>query len=404
MQYLDTHSRQPRDTLYSWLQQRLRNAAYFACQTGFFSRNGLELFAADLRQMMATGGQFHLVVGANDGAVTRLDLEAVLDIIDPFTRAGSLVLVAFPNVFMHPKTYYVEHRDGVRHAYVGSANFTEEGLTRHIEAGLSIDSSADPSAPFNEIRTAIDKWRLQPDANAMVVSRADLGQLERDGVIGVLPLPRTAPISPGGRTPPTPRLPPLPRIVTPPPRPRIPTAVPLRPAAPSVSASAGAPLSIVKRLSNLDTKGFRLAPGTPYIALPSNLLSKLPTRPYGKNNEPRLDLHIEARLLSVRGPVVSSGTADTNITGVGMGNVKKSHTDLRMNILKVITTGIVHLASANGVSVPQAGDLAVIDIYPTVPLCHITFITDAPTKAHLAPMLTNRSWGPAPPGTVPSWP
>ncbi len=404
MQYLDTNSRQPQDTLYVWLQQRLGNAAYFACQTGFFSHDGLALFAGELGRALTLGGQVHIVVGANNAAVGRHALEAALDIVEPFGGAGSIVLAVFPNVFMHPKTYYIEGRDGVRHAYVGSANFTEEGLTRHIEAGISLDSTVDPSAPLNEIRAAIDKWRLQADPNAILVRRADLAQLERDGTIGVPLTPRPATSTGGGRPGSVSRFPSLPRIITPPPRPRITPAAPA--VAPPLSALAGAgpQLSIVKRLSRLDTKGFRLEPGTLYIALPASLASQLPMTRSGRNREPRLNLPIEARLLSVRGPAVSSGNVDTNITHVGTGAVRKSHTDLRLNILKVITTGVVHLATSNGVSVPHAGDFAVIDVYPTVPLCRITFVTDPPTKARLSPMLTNRSWGPVTAGVVPPWP
>ncbi|MBK8460753.1 MAG: hypothetical protein IPL43_11720 [Micropruina sp.] len=161
---------------------------------------------------------------------------------------------------------------------------------------------------------------------------------------------------------------------------------------------------MIKRLSNLDTKTFRGERGTAYIALPKDVAQFLPMNPAGENDEPRVDIAIEARLDAAPDQVVTSGVATTNITHVGMGRTASSHSDLRLNYLQVVATGIRHVVALTGATAPIAGDLAAIEFLDGVRV-RITFIADAAVKPRLEPLLNERAngWGWLPPGVIEGW-
>ena len=193
------------------------------------------------------------------------------------------------------------------------------------------------------------------------------------------------------------------------PRPRRPRSR-VTPAVPPTNRVPGAAqtlssgvVGILKRLSKEDAKGFRGEKGTPYIALPVALLSYFPTRPSGKNGEPRYDVPIVARLDSALNDPVASGFAPTNITGVGMGLIAKSHPDLRLNVLQVIIKGIEFIAQSNGVRVPKEGDYLLVEFPLSVPEVRLTFLTQAPLSARAAALLGRSRWAWLPGGSSPSW-
>ena len=99
-----------------------------------------------------------------------------------------------------------------------------------------------------------------------------------------------------------------------------------------------------------------------------------------------------------------SGSATTNVTHVGAGTSSTSHTDLRFNYLVGVRNGIQSAATANGLRVPDEGDLAAIEFLDGVRL-RITFITDPTSIANLTPLLDQRggAWGWLPPAIVGSW-
>ena len=87
-----------------------------------------------------------------------------------------------------------------------------------------------------------------------------------------------------------------------------------------------------------------------------------------------------------------------------MGAVAKSHKDLRLNFLQDIAKGITELVQENNTLSPTAGDFAVIEILPAVPLCRITFITDPRIKERFMPLCMEGAWGWVSPDIVPPWP
>jgi hypothetical protein len=353
------------------------------------------------------------VAGANESSIKRVDLEDVLDLFDkvPGNHAKSLVVVAADDLLMHPKTFYVEKADGSKHALVGSANLTHSGLSRNIEAALAVDSINDPAAPFQDIRSAIEKWHLNPGANAHPVTKATLSKLIAEGVLDQPRLPRSpqSPKSRQNRAKTFPRLGAILKLprkrravapVTPVKRPKAPAPAPIG----TLGTLPKGAVGIIKRLSARDTSGFRGETGTVHISLPSTLASHLPMAPYGKNQEPRTEVIVEARLDTVPGEVVVSGTSTTNIQFVGMGTTRTSNKDLRFNYLVAIRRGIQELAAAHGVATPAEDDLVAIELLAGVRL-RVTFITDPASIAALAPLLDEHVdvWGWLPPGVISGW-
>lgn len=413
MRYLDTGSRDPADTLYSWLAMALPDATYFGCQTGYFSYDGIFPLEGDFLSLLQRTGTLRLVVGANESGVRKVDLEDVLDLFGraPGNPHTSLTLVAADDILMHPKTYYVEKGDGTQHAFVGSANLTNPGLSRNIEAALVIDSVNDPGAPFSEIRQAIDTWHSPGQANAYRVTYASLLKLVADGVIDQPARSRPAQ-SPKARQQRSKVFPSLGAILklSRKKRPVAPKSVAKRPQktgpAPigTLNTLPYGSIGIIKRLSALDTKGFNGGTGTLYMALPNALTAHLPMQPYGKNQEPRTDVTVEARLDSVPTEVVFSGDSPTNITHVGAGATKTSHGDLRFNYLTKVMRGVEALVAGFAVRRPGAGDLAALE-FLSGQRVRVTFITEAAAITNLTPLLDQHgnSWGWLPPSVIAPW-
>lgn len=413
MRYLDSASRDPADTLYTWLDDVLPDATYFGCQTGYFAYDGIFPLESHLVDLLTRSGQLRLVVGANEGSLRSVDLEDVLDLFDkaPGNAAKSLILAAADDVLMHSKTYYVERSDSSRHAFIGSANLTHSGLSRNIETGIAIDSTTSPGAPFDEIRAAIEYWHATPPKNARHVTRASLGQLVADGVVDQV-RPRRPSRSPRDRRARAVvfpalgailRLPRKKRAVAPQ-TPVTPPATPPQVPSGTLATLPGGAVGVIKRLTALDTKGFNGGTGTLYIALSYELADYLPMSPYGKNTEPRVDVSVEARIDTVPGEVVLSGSSPTNITHVGAGGSTTSHSDLRFNYLTAVKRGIEDLAAAHNVRTPDEGDLVAMEFDAGVRV-RVTFITEPASIANLTPLLDRRGngWGWLPPSVLAPW-
>ena len=414
MRYIDSASRAISDTIFDWLRSLLPNASAFACQSGYYRYDALAPFETDVRAMLKSGGRFDLVIGANEDRLSAPDLEQTLDLLGSHIPGNaSFTLVGARDALFHPKTYYLELGSGQRHAAVGSGNFTIPGIGHHIEACVLFDDAVDDPAVLDAIRDAILVWETKASTGApeaRPITAEYIQELEAERIIDPAPIPQTR--GRGGSRTMTGQSS-FPAIV---PIPGVPQRRPARRprATPAPGRLSGAPASlpasavgIVKRLSNTDVKGFVGEPGTPYIALPpadADLANKLPMRPYGKHNEPRLDVVIEARLATAASDVVTSGTDSTNITHVGKGSTYRSNVDLRFNILHGVVAGLVYVATQRGVSLPAAGDPVAIEFLNGGREIRMTFATADPLRSTLlAQVIAGRSWGWLSAGTVPNW-
>ncbi len=414
MRYVDSASRLLADTIYGWLQSLLPSARVFACQSGYYRFDALAPFAAEIQSMLGNGGRFDLVVGANDERLSAPDLERTLDLVGShIPTSASFTLVGARDGLFHPKSYYVELANGRRHAAVGSANFTVRGVAHNVEACVLLEDSVDDPAALDAVRDAIVAWRDKaatgaPDARQ--VTPQYIQELEAERIIDPAQVP-PAGTRIGASSTSRSSFPPLGPI------PGVPSS---QARAPHWQSAPGAHLrrarvafppnmvGIVKRLSaRTDLKGFTGASGTLYIALPPNpteLASRLPMRPFGANNEPRLDLLVQARLYEAVKDVVNSGTDTTNITHVGTGTTKRSKIDLRFNILHTVFAGLRYGAAQHGLALPQGGDVVAIEFLEDGRIARLTFVSTDPMRATLRGLLhPGRAWGWLPAGVLPAW-
>ena len=413
LRYIDSASRLLDHTMFGWLQRLLPSARRFACQSGYYRHDALAAFASEVQTMLGSGGRFDLVIGANEERLSAPDLEDTLDLIAGHQpSAASFTLVGARNALFHPKAYYVELRNGERHAAVGSANFTVSGLGHNLEACLLLHDPVDDPEAVDAVRDAILAWPQKAAAGsdeARPITAQYIRELEAERAIDPAPVEPRTPVA--GRTTtgrssfaalrPIPGAPrgrarARPRVTSPPAR---------LGAAPAVFPPDV--IGIVKRLSRTDVKGFVGGAGTPYIALPPNpteLADKLPMRPYGRRSEPRLDLIIEARLSTALADVVSSGTDATNITHVGMGVTRGSNPDLRLNIQHGMSAGVIYVATQRALALPAAGDAVAIEFLDRGRLVRMTFATADPLRSELlSHMIPGRRWGWLPAGATPRW-
>jgi NgoFVII restriction endonuclease N-terminal PLD domain len=252
VQYIDTASRDPRGTLGAWLDAHVvRDSSVNALrwQTGFFGAGSLGYFAALMTRLRASDRVLHVLVGSNDGATTRSDLETLLVLAGPPRKNQRIGIVSFENAYFHSKTIHLAREDDSSAAYVGSANLTGSGVTSlHVEAGIVLDTrKGDDPNVLAEIAAAVDWWFQGPRQGLnQITAPTDLDGLVSTGVLNV-PRPvlaarpslkgqRTA--SSGGRLAPLVKAPPLPagvKVTQPA------TIVALPPAASPVVPTVGAP-------------------------------------------------------------------------------------------------------------------------------------------------------------------
>jgi len=127
----------------------------------------------------------------------RDDVKRLAELIGLPRANAQLGVVQFENAFFHPKVCHLRRNDGSQCAYVGSANFTGQGVAAlHIEAGLLLDTrDGDSDRVLNTIASAIDDW-FTPNREGVhnVRNLADVDRLVNEGVLIVTP-PRHMPVS-----------------------------------------------------------------------------------------------------------------------------------------------------------------------------------------------------------------
>lgn len=199
MRYIDTSSRDPAHALGTWLQRiaerDIDGVRGLRWRSGFFSADALGFVLPLLFRLKERAELTHLLVGSNDGATTRADIETLILLSGAPRENLRIGVVNYENAYFHPKTIHVQLSDGASVAYVGSANLTASGAASlHVEAGILLDTrDGDDPRVLNEIAEAVDWWfRVRPAGLYPVATADDLDRLVADGVINV-PRPVLAP-------------------------------------------------------------------------------------------------------------------------------------------------------------------------------------------------------------------
>jgi hypothetical protein len=222
VRYIDTGRRNPQDALGTWLRDALSTEAGITAvrwQSGFFGAPALGYLTPVLAQLAAAEGDVAVLVGSNDGATGRHDLALLLEVLGPPRPNLRVGVISFDNAYFHPKTFHLSRGDASAAGYVGSANFTRNGVEgRHVEAGICLDSAdGDSLEVLGQLAAAIDWWFEGPREGLFPIStELDLDALVESGVIGV-PRPTRHPRLPASPDAPARPLVELASLVTAPP-------------------------------------------------------------------------------------------------------------------------------------------------------------------------------------------
>lgn len=193
MRYLDTGSRDAKQSLATWIEEILaEEIAELRVQSGFFSYDALGLFLPVLKLNAEQDRLAKILVGSNDGKTPVEDIALLSELMGIPRENAHLGIVNFAGAYFHPKTYHVKRADGTEAAYVGSANLTPSGLALHVEAGITLDTR-DGDAPEQvvQVAKAIDWWfTKKPKGLILVDGDKNLEQLAADGVLSLSPPPK----------------------------------------------------------------------------------------------------------------------------------------------------------------------------------------------------------------------
>lgn len=149
------------DHLLAWLRKELPTATSVLLRTGFFTSTGLGSVEPDLEELLERGGRLEAVVGGSPLQYEIPALRAMLTLAAGFPGRVQTSVVMAPG-FQNAKSYVLEHVDGHRSAWVGSANLTTGGLVSNFETAVTFDSREDGEEVIDRLRAAHDHLLGEP--------------------------------------------------------------------------------------------------------------------------------------------------------------------------------------------------------------------------------------------------
>jgi hypothetical protein len=407
LRYIDSGARAADQALGAWLEEQLQpDVTQLRWQTGFFSAEGLAVFANTLSQLKLADSLTHLVIGSNDGCTLKSHVLQLMDMVGIPRSSAKLGAVSYSGSYFHPKTYHIRRKDGSQAAYVGSANLGLSGLgALHIEAGLLLDSRDGDSTPIlDQIANAVDAWFLESRAGfELVDSASTVDGLSDNGVFALLapPRPSSSSSSGGSSTPTRPRLKPLVRfasiatVASAPAHPSTPTAstaaavgivatvglpaVPQSPYPPYVlfapgsiapttgqealtgSGLPGGSVGLILRLNKDSARHWRGGSGTANISIPVPTVSTLRFGVFrGKFIRPRSEYVLEMRYVAET-QQFRSNEASTNVMVYGYSPGETGHGDVRMVVPAGPAREILNFVQSSGFAAPSDGHVAILE-------------------------------------------
>lgn len=205
MKYIDTGSRNPHDALATWLAGTINEEVIeLRIQSGFFSIQSVGILDIAFQRAKADAADISLLIGSNNGETLFSHVEHLIEKLSIPRQNVRLGIVSFGGGgYFHPKTYHIRRVDGSQAAYVGSANLTKNGLARHVEAGITLDSrDGDASEVLDSIAAAVDDWFASNRAGLHIITGLiDIQELLAQGILSLKPAPRPKPSPSTGATP-----------------------------------------------------------------------------------------------------------------------------------------------------------------------------------------------------------
>jgi hypothetical protein len=419
VRYLDSGSRNPADTLASWIESVVsEEVSALRLQTGFFSLDGIGLLLPTLECCKTNNLVTNFLIGSNDSSTLRDDVVGLLDALGIPRSNTQLGVVSYGGAFFHPKTYHFTRPDGSQAAFVGSANLTRSGLALHVEAGIALDTrDGDTPQHLSQIAMAIDNWFAeQRQGMTLVTDHQVVDELVANGVLTLTRPPRPTPQAGIAENQPgTPR-PRLQTLVTLPnvnfqqniaPQPVLPQAVILAPvtaqmpttqpsgpkagfpqylffapnatlATTGAAALTGHPLpngaaGLIVQLNRDSARHFAGRSGTANISIPVMTASTLRFGIAGVNNGPASAFDLRLRFVDDNGSI-NGGTTNTSVKGYGYTASETGHGDIRM-VVPAAVRALANAIQTAGKTVPAADDLAFLE-WPSMqdPSFKLTFL------------------------------
>lgn len=407
MQYIDTGSRNPEESLGYWLNSIFDNSlVQMRIQSGYFSADSLGLFVPPLLNTITSGGIVRILIGSNQSTTIGNDVKELAKYLYLPQTNVELGVIYYPSALFHPKVYHFVRADESQCAYIGSSNFTFQGIASHnVEAGIILDTHAgDPIEQLNLISEKIDEWFLSEREGMFRIKQVeDVDILIREGIL-TEHRPAASPTSSNkhetddadSRKYPT--LKPLFKI------PKLDTKTssigdrkeaekykPLArdteihrifpdyikfipdPTSPSRNEDAlsGSELphpfiGLIFHLNNDSSRHFHGGPGTANISIPVESLHTLRFGITGKGKfpqRPRAEFTLQVKMITDSEVIPYRENLSTNIMAYGFLPGETGHGDIRMLVPAQIREFAEELNS-RGLPLPRSGDLAAL-IWPT---------------------------------------
>lgn len=451
MRYVDTGSRNPTQALGAWLQAELASdIVELRWQSGFFTAGGLGLLAPTLQRLTANNQTIKAVIGSNNGVTFRDHVIQLLEFLGVPRPQAYLGVVSYSNAFFHPKTYHMRRLDGSQCAYVGSANFTEDGVASlHVEAGLILDTrDGDAETVLDQIAAATDAWfTTDRDGFCQITGPETIDWLVTEGVLALIPLPSVSegtgvgggsrlgtrptlqrliglPRLPTGRTPRTGEVqtPALPGNICVS-RSGFPDYLLFAPNATSPTRGSQAlsgsllpsgAVGLVIRLGSANLRHFGGGGGTADIGLPIASVQTLRFGFYHRTvDRGRAEIDLALRYQGASSTIVLPPTT-TNVMTYGYAPEETSHENIRMVVPRREVRTLGEQLRQAGLPVPSEGDVALLE-WPVSarPEFRLTFLERGSPLFRLAQSLFEDAatadqlvgqgacW--LPPGVAPPW-
>jgi hypothetical protein len=413
LRYIDSGSRDPKETLAAWLQAELTHAVTeLRWQSGYYSADGLSPFVTTIARLSNNNQPIHAIIGSNDGETVLAHVVDLANLLRLPRSNAKLGVVSFSNGLYHPKTYHFRREDGSQAAYVGSANLSLFGVgSQNIEAGLIVDTrDGDPAPTLDAIADSVDDWFNPVRAGLESVADAqDANRLEQQGILAAAPVPRPPRNVAGANVAAAQRpalqlLVPMPRrpgigggqVVARAPGPPVPPVLPAVPQAqfppyvlfapgqntPTVGVTAlsgatlpGGYVGLVVQLNRDATRLWRGEPGTANISIPVPSVSTLRFGMFqARYTRPRAEFTQVMRYIHAGG-IITSPPNETNVMVYGFAPGETGHGDVRLVVTRPPALYLSAQIQALGLPLPQAGDVALLD-WPTTqdPRMRLTFL------------------------------
>ncbi|XCA84406.1 phospholipase D-like domain-containing protein [Exiguobacterium mexicanum] len=163
------------------IKQELNNHEYtnFTCFVAFLSEGAINRMHNELSAFISRGNNITFYVGVHNGGTSKQALESLLDIgIEVYVFYNSRL-----NPIYHPKAYVFKNSSNYS-IFVGSNNFTSDGLYRNIEGALNVRGLIHTEGQvLNDIETFFSKFLDNSDLNISLLDEELINHLENQGLI-----------------------------------------------------------------------------------------------------------------------------------------------------------------------------------------------------------------------------